>query len=120
MDILDDKKRMLDALEKSLGVVTTACQMARVGRSTHYDWMSKDAEYAAAVRSLNDVAVDFGESALFEQIKAGNPASTIFFLKTRGKHRGYVERMETEAVNEQPKRLVVVLEDDSQRDEHED
>lgn len=116
----DDKKKMLDALEKSLGVVTTACKMAGVGRSTHYDWMGKDAEYAAAVRDLNDVAVDFGESALFEQIRAGNPASTIFFLKTRGKHRGYVERMETETINEQPRRLVVVLEDDTQQDGHEE
>jgi hypothetical protein len=88
------KKAMLDALEKSLGVVTSACKTVGVGRTTHYLWMQEDKEYKAAVEELSDVAIDFAESQLHKQIKDGNSTATIFFLKTKGKKRGYVERQE--------------------------
>jgi hypothetical protein len=88
------KKAMLDALEKSLGVVTSACKTVGVGRTTHYLWVQEDKEYKAAVEELSDVAIDFAESQLHKQIKEGNSTATIFFLKTKGKKRGYVERQE--------------------------
>jgi hypothetical protein len=88
------KKAMLDALEKSLGVVTSACKTVGVGRTTHYLWLQEDKEYKAAVEELSDVAIDFAESQLHKQIKEGNSTATIFFLKTKGKKRGYIERQE--------------------------
>lgn len=88
------KKEMLEALEKSLGIVTTACKSAGIMRSTHYEWYKEDEEYKAAVDSIADIALDFAESQLHKQIQNGEVTSTIFFLKTKGKKRGYVERME--------------------------
>ena len=88
------KKAMIEALEKSLGVVTTACKSVGIGRTTHYMWLDEDPEYRRNVESISDIAVDFAESSLHKQIKDGNPTSTIFFLKTKGKKRGYVERQE--------------------------
>ena len=46
-DIL--KKKLLEALEKSLGVVTTACKQVGCARSTFYDYMAKDQEFKKAV-----------------------------------------------------------------------
>ena len=37
-------------------------------------------------------SVDLAESKLIEAIKNGNLTAIIFFLKTQGKSRGYVER----------------------------
>ena len=88
------KKAMLEALEKSLGIVTSACKAVDISRETHYRWLREDADYKAAVESLSDVALDFAESQLHKQIKEGNSTATIFFLKTKGKKRGYVERQE--------------------------
>tara|TARA_R110001606_G_scaffold85719_7_gene194314 strand:- start:1229 stop:1606 length:378 start_codon:yes stop_codon:yes gene_type:complete len=88
------KKKLLQALEKSLGVVTTACKSAGVSRDTHYRWMKEDDDYRAGVDDLGNVALDFAESKLHEQIMEGNVASVIFFLKCKGKVRGYVERQE--------------------------
>ena len=88
------KKAMLEALEKSLGIVTSACKSVDISRETHYRWLREDAEYKAAVDALSDVALDFAESQLHKQIKDGNSTATIFFLKTKGKKRGYVERQE--------------------------
>ena len=102
------KKAMLDALEKSLGVVTSACKTVGIGRTTHYLWMDSDTDYKAAVDSLSDVALDFAESQLHKQIKDGNSTATIFFLKTKGKKRGYVERQEIEAVGGQHFKIEVL------------
>lgn len=97
MDTLDtQKKAMIDALERSLGIVSTACQAAGIARQTHYNWMKADSAYASAVRELDNRTLDFAESHLHKLIKEGNPAATIFFLKTKGKARGYVERQEIE------------------------
>ena len=98
----DKKKAMLEALEKSLGVITQACKMVGVHRSTHYEWLKTDEEYKAAVEELSEVAIDFAESHLHKLIKDGNPAATIFFLKTKGKGRGYVERQEIAVAEKKP------------------
>ncbi len=89
-----NKKKMLAALEKSLGVVTLACKSANLDRSQFYVWLKEDEEFAEAVEDMNDIALDFAESSLHKQIQSGVPASTIFYLKTRGKKRGYIERQE--------------------------
>jgi hypothetical protein len=88
------KKAMLQALEKSLGVVTPACKAVGVSRQVHYNWLKEDAEYKAAVESTDDIAIDFAESNLHQQIKKGVPSSTIFYLKTKAKKRGYIEKQE--------------------------
>jgi hypothetical protein len=38
--------------------------------------------------------IDDAESEIYKQFKKGNTAALIFFLKTQGKQRGYVERQE--------------------------
>lgn len=95
------KKAMIQALEKSLGIVTSACKVVGIARQTHYNWM-EDEEYKAAVEELGDVALDFAESKLHKLIDSGNPAATIFYLKTKGKERGYVERQEIAVAEKKP------------------
>jgi hypothetical protein len=115
MDKTEQHKRaMLDALEKSLGVVTAACKAVGIGRTTHYLWMQEDAEYRAAVEGLSDVALDFAESQLHKQIKDGNSTATIFYLKTKGKKRGYIERQEVEVASGKMFQIEVLGEDSDQ------
>ena len=88
------KESILKALESSLGVVTVACKSADVPRSTYYKWLNEDEDFAKAVKDIENIALDFGESQLHKQIGDGNTSATIFFLKTKGKRRGYIERSE--------------------------
>lgn len=92
LDIL--KRAMIEALEANLGIVTPAASKIGIHRGTHYYWMKTDPDYAAAVESVQDIALDFAESKLHEQIKEKDTIATIFYLKTKGKKRGYVEKQE--------------------------
>jgi hypothetical protein len=88
------KESLLKALEQSLGVVTVACKNADIPRSTYYKWLNEDKDFAKQVEDIANIAVDFAETKLHEQIQDGNTTATIFYLKTKGKQRGYVERQE--------------------------
>lgn len=90
------KKAVIEALEKSLGVVTTACKSAGVGRTQFYEWLKNDEEFKRKVEDVENIALDFAESQLHKQISEGSTPATIFFLKTKGKSRGYIERQEIE------------------------
>lgn len=86
------QEAMLAALEKSLGVVSTASRLCGITRKTHYLWMREDPKYKAQVDDMAEVALDFAESQLHKNMQKGSDAAVIFFLKTKGKKRGYVEQ----------------------------
>ena len=106
------KDAMIQALTSSLGNVTEAAEKIGIRRETHYAWLKDDAEYSAAVASLKNVALDFAESQLKKLMEgaerqaltqngeivtikdAPNTSAIIFYLKTQGKQRGYIERQE--------------------------
>jgi hypothetical protein len=88
------KTALLEALEKSLGVVTTACKQVGIARKTYYLWIAKDKAFKDAVDDISNVALDFAESKLHSLIRDENPTAIIFYLKTKGKKRGYIERQE--------------------------
>ena len=90
------KKALLKALEETLGIVTSACKMVGVNRSTYYKYYNEDADFKEEVDSISDIALDFAESQLHKQIEEGNSTSTIFYLKTKGKKRGYIEKSEVD------------------------
>ena len=89
-----NKKKILEALEKTLGIVTTACQKVGIGRTQFYTWCREDADFKKAVDNVEGMALDFAESKLLENIKGKKETSIIFYLKTKGKKRGYVEKQE--------------------------
>tara|TARA_R100000951_G_C2625269_1_gene175778 strand:- start:917 stop:1279 length:363 start_codon:yes stop_codon:yes gene_type:complete len=96
------KESLLKALEQSLGVVTVACKKADIPRSTYYKWLKEDEAFAREVEDIDNVALDFAESKLHEQISNNVPSSTMFYLKTRGKKRGYIERQEITGADGMP------------------
>ena len=104
------KEAMLQALENSLGVVTVACKQTETPRRTYYKWLKEDEEFAKAVKEIENIALDFGESQLHKQIGDGNTSATIFFLKTKGKKRGYVEKSELDLTSgEEPIKINVKI-----------
>ena len=78
-------------MEKSLGIVTEACKKVGVSRTTYYEYYNTDPDFKAAIDDIDNVVLDFVESKLHKQIENENPTSTIFYLKTKGRKRGYIE-----------------------------
>ncbi len=94
---MDIKKQMaVEAYIKSFGIVTKAAKVADIDRSTFYEWLKNDTEFKHAIDNAQheEYQLDFAENALMEMIKAKNVAATIFFLKTKGRNRGYIERLD--------------------------
>lgn len=107
----NNKKEILNSLEEHNGIVSTACASIGLSRSTYYSWLNSDADFKIAVDEIQEVAIDFVESKLMEKIRGVEvldkmkdseaityslpPSDTaiIFFLKTKGRKRGYNERL---------------------------
>jgi len=107
------KKEVIEALGECYGIVTDACRKAKVPRSTYYKWLNEDQDFKREVEDTQEEAIDFVEGKLFQKINGVQvrktttaegedivydlpPSDTaiIFFLKTKAKKRGYVERTE--------------------------
>lgn len=105
-----NKKIFLEALVLHHGIISDACKATGVGRTTVYLWRDSDPEFKKELDEVNETAIDFVEGKLFQRIEGvmtensdgevykTPPSDTaiIFFLKTKGKKRGYVEKSEIE------------------------
>lgn len=85
------KRAMLKALEANLGNITGACEAVGINRWTYYEWLKNDPQFKQECETIPERIKDFVESSLLLQIKDKIPSSTIFFLKTKAKDRGYIE-----------------------------
>lgn len=90
-----NKQLILVSLQKNLGILSPALREVSVARGTFNKWYAEDIEFRILVDDIREEAVDFAEAQLFTQIKNGGAAQTIFYLKTKGKHRGYIEQNDT-------------------------
>ena len=88
------KDALLDALRQNMGNVTLACHFAKCSRSTFYRYIESDDHFKSEVEEISNIALDICEAELWKQIKDGNVPCILFYLKTKGKKRGYVERQE--------------------------
>lgn len=84
--------------------VAKVCRALSVGRSTFYEWLNDFPDFKEQYEESLEEQIDIWEEALLKNIKAGDATSIIFALKTKGKHRGWVER---ESMNQ---KAVVILE----------
>lgn len=96
------KEEVLKHLKDMLGVVTYACEKAGITTRTFYRWKESDPEFAARVEEVSEMQIDYVEKNLLSAIKDKNPACLIFYLKTKGRKRGYVERIEHTGADGQP------------------
>ena len=92
------KKDFLVSLKKNNGNISEACIAANIGRQTYYDWIEKDEVFRQDSNDAQESLIDLVESKLLENIKDNDNTSIIFFLKTKGKKRGYIEKQEIEHI----------------------
>ena len=86
------KETLLQALESSLGIVSTACNRTGISRSSFYKWYKEDEEFRQKVDEIDNVKLDYVETKLFKNIENEKEKSIIFYLQHKGHKRGYVQR----------------------------
>jgi hypothetical protein len=62
--------------------------------ATVRNYIARHPRLAEAIRETVERNLDMAESKLIGAINLGNLTAIIFYLKTKGKDRGYVERQE--------------------------
>lgn len=88
-----NKAKFLEIYAKQLCNITKTCRAIGIDRITFYRWYENDAKFHQAVDDLENVRLDFAEDMLNIKMQQGDSTAIIFFLKTKGKHRGYVEKV---------------------------
>ena len=86
------KDTLLQALENSLGIVSTACNRTGISRSSFYKWYKEDEEFRKKVDEIDNVKLDYVETKLFKNIENEKEKSIIFYLQHKGHKRGYIQR----------------------------
>jgi hypothetical protein len=90
----EKKRQFLAAYQAKACNISQACAAVDISRSTFYDWLTTDLLFAAAIKDIDEALLDWAESMLFKGIKDGDHTLLIFFLKTKGKGRGYIEKVD--------------------------
>lgn len=90
----EKKQLFIDNFLGSLANISVCCKKVGISRQTFYQWGKEDEEFKLEVQNVQEELLDFAESVLFKKVREGSTAELIFFLKTKGKSRGYIERQE--------------------------
>lgn len=84
------------AIEDSGGNVQLIAQRLGCAWHTAKSYIEKFPETKLAYENEEESVLDLAESKLIENISDNDNTAIIFYLKTKGKKRGYVERQEVE------------------------
>lgn len=86
------KNKFVRELAAARGQWTVAAKNSNVTIARVRQWMADDTSFAEAIYEVDQLIVDEVEQALLAKIKKGDVTAMCFYLKCKGKERGYVER----------------------------
>lgn len=84
----DEQEEFLAILTKTLGVVSQACDKMGITREEYDSWLT-NLEFKKRVNQVNETSIDFVENKLLQKINQNDLNAIQFYLKTKGKKRGY-------------------------------
>lgn len=87
-------EEIASAVTDARGILSQAARALGCSRNTIANYINRYATVKAAYDEANETNIDFVESKLMSNINSGDTTAIIFFLKTKAKARGYVERQE--------------------------
>lgn len=79
----------MELLEKTLGNITSTLDKSKIERHEFDGWM-EEFIFRSRYEQVQEKTIDYVENKLLQQINEGNLTAITFFLKTKGKNRGYV------------------------------
>jgi len=95
-------ERIITALKETRGLLTMAARHAGVSYTTVKRYAAEFPSVKEAVQEAKESMLDMAEGKLYTKISDGDITSIIFYLKTQGKGRGYIERQEVTGKEGEP------------------
>lgn len=92
-------KKIVEVYRKKGCNISATCEALNISRQSFYNYRDSNEKLREQLEESDEAVLDFAESKLIEHINEGDVTSLIFFLKTKGKARGYVERTENVVSN---------------------
>ena len=83
-----------EALWQAAGLRYGAAEKLKCSPSTVTNYIKRHKRLQRAIEEAKESTLDMAEAQLINLMKDGDRTAIIFFLKTQGKDRGYVERQE--------------------------
>ncbi|OGS40500.1 MAG: hypothetical protein A3K77_00715 [Euryarchaeota archaeon RBG_13_31_8] len=90
------KEQVIEALKQSGGFLTEAAKKLCCDYHTVQNYINRHEEIAKAWEHIKEAQLDFTESKLIKNIGRGKEASIFFYLKCKGKQRGFIEHSRLE------------------------
>ena len=84
-------KKAIAALEEFDGFVATAARALGISHKTLHTMINEEPTVKEALDAVREETLDFVEGQLMLGIEQGKTAEMLFFLKTQGRGRGYIE-----------------------------
>lgn len=103
-------------IDEFTGNLSMVARKLGVSRTTLYKFMEDKPTVKAALDEAREKMVDNVESKLYSKALGGDTVAMIFFLKTQGKRRGYVERQEVTGADNGPLAIRIVDETEASSD----
>ncbi len=94
----------------------------RVGKDPDsiYKWLKADKYFEMLYLEIKNVLLDFAEMRLYQLVNVGDLKAIEFFLKTKGKERGYTEKIENEnTYKDDTININIISPDDDKNDDDE-
>jgi hypothetical protein len=94
--------QVAEAITRASGFVSVAARSLGCSSDTVENYIKRSPVVAEAKRAARELMLDMAESALAKKVQDGDTQAIMFTLKTIGKQRGFVERVETTGANGGP------------------
>jgi hypothetical protein len=104
-------EQMIEALEASRGLIAPAARYLGCKRDTVRAYIEEYPEVARIKKDMEEVGLDISENSLLNAAERGEAWAVCFHLKTKGKHRGFVERAELAGNGGGPVRIKLVYDE---------
>ncbi len=102
-------QQMADALTQAKGFVSVVARNLQCSDNTVRNYIAKFAVCKQACVDAREAMIDIAEGRLYQNVNSGDNTAIIFFLKTQGRSRGYIERYETEVSGKDGGAIPVVV-----------
>jgi len=108
-------KQIEEALIKNGGFISRAAKKLNVTPQAIYKRVKNNKRLQEVKRNVEESNLDLAEDQLLKKIKDGNLGAICFYLKCKGKNRGYIET-QTPGMDDLPplpSKVIVQVEDAS-------